>query len=293
MIRSMTAFAGEEHAGQDISLSVEIRCVNSRHLDLSVRLPATHAGLEEVVREVVSSAIQRGRVEVRVGVKLSRKDIFSFEVNEDLADAYYRALNRIRERFDLTDPVTLEQMARFNGIIEPVEAETDVEGIRTLLKETMLQAICGLNRMRDEEGAAIAGDLRNRLAIIEQVIEEIENRSTGLLERSSARLIERVNEITRGIIEIDQGRIAQEAAILADKSDISEEVTRARSHLNQFRLLMDGSEPAGKPLNFLLQEFTREFNTMGSKAGNAEIAHMIVMAKTELEKIREQVQNVE
>jgi uncharacterized protein (TIGR00255 family) len=147
--------------------------------------------------------------------------------------------------------------------------------------------------MKRAEGKNIADDLEKRLIKIEDHICQIGERSSGLLEVYQERLKERINSLTHGMVDIDTGRIAQEAAFLADKSDISEEIVRARSHLDQFRRLMTAPECTGRSLNFLLQEFNREFNTMGSKAGNAEISHTIVSAKTELEKIREQVQNVE
>jgi uncharacterized protein (TIGR00255 family) len=293
MIKSMTAYASQEGTGDGITVTVEIRCYNSRHLDLAIRLPSTHTNLEESVKQMISGFIQRGRVEVRIGIKIDDKDAVSFSINENVADAYYSALNSLRERFALPDPVLLDHMVRINGIIEPVEVDIDASAAGVLLEETMQRALQSMDRMRDAEGSAIAADISERLDNIEVCITRIEGQAVGMFERYYARLKDRINELTHGIVEIDQERVAQEAAIIADKSDISEEITRAKSHLNQFRKLMDADEPAGKPLNFLLQEFLREFNTMGSKSGNADISHILVSAKTEIEKIREQVQNVE
>ena len=147
--------------------------------------------------------------------------------------------------------------------------------------------------MREKEGAFLANDLKQRLGFVEQSLDQIEADATGLVPLYRERLQERITALTKGVVELDAGRIAQEAAILADRSDISEEIVRAESHLKQFRSIMISEEPAGRKLNFLLQEFNREFNTMGVKAGNAEVSHIIVNVKSELEKIREQVQNVE
>ncbi len=293
MIKSMTAFANESLTRNGITVSVEIKCYNSRHLDLAIRLPAAHAGLEEPVKQTASRYLQRGRVEIRIHIKNENMDTVSFTINEGVADAYYSALQRLRDRYDLADPVLLDHMVRINGIIEPEEIKVDASEIWPALEETLALSFASIDKMREAEGKAIAADTFDRIDRIETYIMEIEKRAHGLLEIYSARLANRVNELTCGMVGIDPGRIAQEAAFLADKSDISEEITRSKSHLVQFRKLMSGDEPAGKPLNFLLQEFSREFNTMGSKAGNADISHIIVSAKTELEKIREQVQNIE
>ena len=293
MINSMTAFASEEDTQDNTTISIEIRCYNSRHLDPSIRLAPSHANLEEPVRQMISQFIQRGRVEIRINVKRETQEAIAFNINELLADAYYNTLNNIRTRYSLPEPVSLDHLLKFSGIIEPMAPEFDSSAILSLLGEVITRGFEKVNRMREAEGKAIADDLSKRITHIETCIMQIENQADGLLERHYQKLVDRINELTQGVVEIDQGRLAQEAALLADKGDISEEITRARSHLDQFRKLMDSDEPAGKPLNFLLQEFSREFNTMGSKAGNTDISHIIVSAKTEIEKIREQVQNVE
>lgn len=293
MIHSMTAFASEERTRNGITVSVEIKCVNSRHLDLAIRLPSAHGNMEEAVRQMISSHIQRGRVEIRISIQNETDDVLSFTVNERLADAYYKSLNHIRNRYSLTDGVALDHLLKINGIIEPAEMETDTSVIWNVLEETLSCSLDHVQKMRKAEGDAMKRDLFERTDRIEQYILEIENRSDGLIEIYRERLAGRINELTRGMVEIDPGRIAQEAAFIADKSDISEEITRAKSHLSQFRHIAEAEPPAGRSLNFLLQEFLREFNTMGSKAGNADISHIIVSAKTELEKIREQIQNVE
>jgi uncharacterized protein (TIGR00255 family) len=179
------------------------------------------------------------------------------------------------------------------GIIKPVETVTEAESIWPVIKGCLTVALDDLETMQKKEGDFIAGDLLKRLDYIEDCIGEIEHDSGELLYHYQQRLRERISALTREIVELDPGRLAQEAAFLADRSDISEEIVRAKSHIQQFRHIMDSEEPGGRKLNFLLQELHREFNTMGSKIGQADTSHRIVDVKSELEKIREQIQNVE
>lgn len=293
MIKSMTAFAGAEESRDGISVTIELRGVNNRYLDIAVRMPSTYANLEEPVKQAVSAEVQRGRVEIRVTIKTEAGTIQGFEINESLADAYHDALCRLKSRYNLSGEVNLDDLARVNGVLEPSETRVDLETVWQVISDALSAGLSEFNQMREKEGNAIAADVTERIDRIESALSRIEDSCEGLIEQYRQRLTERIHKLTDGMVEIDSGRIAQEAAFIADKSDISEEIVRAKSHLVQFRELMTADEPAGKPLNFLLQEFNREFNTMGAKAGNADISHIIVAAKTELEKIREQVQNVE
>ncbi len=293
MIKSMTAYASTREAENGITVSVEIRCYNSRHLDTAIRLPAAHTAHEDLVRQLIAAHIERGRVEVRVGIEDDSEVPVSFLLNEPLADGYFETLSRLRDRYGLSDPLTLDHLLRAGGIIEFKQTDIDAFLVKKLLEAAVPQCLEDIDRMREAEGNAMAADLSERIDRIGTYIDDIESRAGELTGIYRDRLQDRIDRLTSGMVDIDPGRIAQEAAFLADKSDISEEITRAKSHLEQFRKRMDGPEAAGKPLNFLLQEFSREFNTMGSKAGNAAISHIIVSAKTELEKIREQVQNVE
>ncbi|MCF8112068.1 MAG: YicC family protein [Desulfobacteraceae bacterium] len=293
MIKSMTAFAGAEHLENGITTTIEIRGYNSRYLDLAVRLPGCYASLEDFIRQKVSRKIFRGRMEIRVFIKEPGAETRSFIINKPLADAYYNALDELRHHLDIKEPVSLSHLVNTSGIIESTEKEKNMEAVTACLKKTLDDALESFEDMRAKEGRAMAEDLAGRLDYISNTIEHIESLSQGLLEYYQQRLKGRIRELTREATEIDPSRIAQEAALMADKSDISEELTRAKSHVDQFKQIMESSEPGGKPLNFLLQEFTREFNTMGVKAASADISHAVVSAKTELEKLREQVQNIE
>lgn len=293
MIKSMTAYAAAERSSDAAAAFVEIRTVNSRHLDLTLRLPTLLQPLEERVKSMISDRIARGRVEVRVQIEDRSEAAIAFEVDQDKAAAYRDALRDLQTRFDLPGEVSLEMMAGAPGMIRLKESKADAEPVWAVTAEALSAALDDLESMRKKEGAFMAEDFAARLAAIEADIDRIAAQSDGLLEHYRDRLSNRIGALTQGMVEIDPARIAQEAAFLADRSDISEEITRARSHAEQFRAMLSDGEPAGRKLNFLLQEFNREFNTMGSKTGSTDVSHIVVRLKSELEKIREQVQNVE
>ena len=293
MIRSMTAFARAEKTEGNLTVSAEIRSYNSRYLDLTIRIPQAFQSLEDKIKTLVSERTARGRVEVKLQVQDLSETACTFEIDETKASAYYRALSELRERFAIESPISIEDLSRVNGIIRPAETETDTEASWGLIKICLEEALNDLDTMRKTEGAFIAQDFGKRMDYIEAATEKIAAASDGLLAHYQERLKARISALTQGMVDIDPARVAQEAAFLADRSDISEEIVRAGSHIQQFRAIMVSDEAAGRKLNFLLQEFNREFNTIGSKTGNADVSHMIVDLKSELEKIREQVQNVE
>jgi len=293
MIRSMTAYAGTDLTINQIRAEIEIRGYNSRNLDVSIKMPPTCQYLEEKIRPLIAERITRGRIEMKLSIHCDGEAAQTYEVNESVADGYHGALKALKDRFHLCETIPLSLLAAKSGIIEPGKPEIDTETLWQAVSGALYQALDALNEMKTTEGNHTAADLENRLTTIAGYIHEIEQRTPGLLEHYQQRLKDRINALTHGMVGIDESRIAQEAAFLADKSDISEEITRARSHMEQFKQLMNAPDPTGRSLNFLLQEFNREFNTMGSKVGNAEISHIIVSAKTELEKVREQVQNIE
>jgi uncharacterized protein (TIGR00255 family) len=293
MIRSMTGFARAENSQEGATASVEIRTYNSRHLDPVVRLGHGYTALEEKVKGLIAERIARGRVEVQVRIRETSEAAGAFDVDESLAAAYIDALNRLRVRFGLVGEPSLDLVAKTGGIIKPAEVEKDLEALWPQISDCVAGALDLLEEMRAREGGILAEDFTRRLAFVESSIDRIAEKAADLLPVYQQRLAERIEALTRGLVEIDPDRIAQEAAILADRCDISEEIVRARSHVVQFRETMEGPEPAGRKLNFLLQEFNREFNTMASKAASTETAHVIVEVRAELEKLREQVQNVE
>jgi uncharacterized protein (TIGR00255 family) len=293
MIKSMTAFASFEKSEAVVNVSAEIRSYNSRYLDVVLRLPADLVSLEERVKQLISEWIQRGRVEVKVQLKTDSDQGMAFEIDHARAAAYHDAMVQLKESLDLTSDITLDLMVSAGGIIKPAEVQKDLEGYWKIIRECLNVVLENHNSMRKKEGDFIVIDFEKRLLFIEENLKDIKKNEKDLLYYYQKRLEERIGVLTKGMVEIDPARIAQEAAFLAERSDISEEIVRSESHISQFRHLMFSYEPAGRKLNFLLQEINREFNTMGVKAQRAETSHIIVAIKAELEKIREQVQNVE
>ena len=293
MVSSMTAFARAEKTAEKFKVSIEIRSYNSRHLDLAIRMPHGYPALEERIKSLAAEKVSRGRVEVKLQIVDESEEAHVFEINEVKARAYHQALVQLKDQLNIDTAISLELLTGAGGMIVPAEIERDMEIYRPAVEDCLNQALYDLLEMRKKEGDLIAKDIAGRLEFIENKVDQIKKESAGFLDICQQRLKERILVLTKGMVEIDPARVAQEAAFFADKSDISEEIVRTASHLKHFRTIMNAAEPAGRKLNFLLQELSREFNTMGSKTVQINLSHMIVEVKSELEKIREQVQNVE
>jgi uncharacterized protein (TIGR00255 family) len=293
MLKSMTAYADIEKSVDDISIRVEIRTYNSRHLDIQLRMTQGYRVLEDKLKLQIAKTIARGRIDVKIHIHDLSEEAVAFEVDEAKARAYYQALNTLKDLLGQEGSLPLEWIVSRNDLIRPKETESDVDSVWTHLRECMQGVLLAVDDMRKNEGAYMANDFRERLQFLHKSIDRIASESSGLLEQYKQRLMERISVLTEDRVPLDEGRIEQEAAFLADKSDISEEIIRVRSHLVQFEAIMAADAPAGHKLNFLLQEINREFNTIGSKTGKTDISHIVVDVKSELEKIREQVQNVE
>jgi uncharacterized protein (TIGR00255 family) len=294
MLKSMTAYAFVERRDGELTASAEIRSFNSRHLDIVLRMPAGYAGFEEKIKGIIASSMERGRLELRLGIQDDSEKAWAYKVDLQRSQAYYAAACQLNDHLKLgASAPSLEHMLGVSGMIMPADNCIDAEAHWPLAEVVVREALSDLDRMRMKEGDFIGQDLSLRLDLIERGIDHIEKHVADLVPQYRDRLLARVEALTQGIVEIDPTRIAQEASILADRSDISEEIVRARSHVRQFRDIMGSDQPAGRKLNFLLQEFNREFNTMGAKVGQVDLAHVIVDIKSEIEKLREQVQNIE
>ena len=293
MIKSMTGYAAAETTAGAVSVSVDMRAYNNRHLDIVLRIPPNCMVPEEKIKGLVTERIARGRVEIRFQIKDESEQAMAFEIDQPRAQSIYSALIQLKKEFKLGNDILVEHLLSMGGIIKPVESCDEPDRLWTAVRDCLIQGLDQLDSMRQKEGDFIAADLTARLDFIAGSLDEIKNASGALLQQYQERLTERIAALTRETVEIDPGRLAQEAAFLADRSDISEEIVRAESHVKQFRHIMQGEEPGGRKLNFLLQELNREFNTIGAKIGHAETSHKIVAIKSELEKIREQVQNIE
>jgi len=293
MMKSMTAYASSESTKDQLTVSIEIRSYNSRYLDISLRSPYGYLCLEDKIKSMISDNISRGRIEIKLQIIDDSEDAYVFDIDEPKALAYINVLSKLKNKFKINTNISLDLLVNTGGVIKPVETSKDMDACWDSIKTCLSVALDDLNAMRKKEGDFIAKDFTDRLDFIEKSIGQIKKEAGNLLSHYQERLKERITALTQGMIDIDPARIAQEAAFLADRSDISEELVRVESHIKEFRAIMDSEESAGRKLNFLLQEFGREFNTMGSKAGNSNVSHIIVAVKSELEKIREQVQNIE
>ena len=292
MIKSMTGYGRGEWQGDGKTVEVEIKSFNHRYCDVSLRLPRRISSLETQVRNLVRQRISRGRIEVFVQVDESSLAEQKLELDLNLAKDYHLALKTLQEALGVSGEVRLETLAAFRDIFTRKEVETDLEKEWAALQVALEGALSALEAMRRNEGVKLSEDFLGRLEAIAKMVQEIEEKAPLALRASRDRLAQRVQELSEGL-GIDETRLAQEVAFLAERSDITEELVRIRSHLNQFQEMLKRPEPAGRKLEFLLQEIGREANTIGSKANDAGIAQISVGIKSELEKMREQVQNVE
>jgi uncharacterized protein (TIGR00255 family) len=293
-MKSMTGFGRGTVAGEDFKVAVEIKTVNNRYLDIHLRLGQELNSLEMNLRKLISSRLSRGRVDLNISFE--RSATTTYEINRPLVAGYINVLREIQQEFNLAGDVDIASVIRLPGALTTARDgldEASVAGIERAIGE----ALDDLERMRESEGAALAGEMRGRVAKIEAEVPVIESAAEGLGDAYRQRLQKRIGElVNRGggpTVELDAGRLAQEVAYLADRSDISEELVRLRSHLEQFRATIDSPGEVGKRLDFLLQELNREANTVLSKSTEVSIKDAGLAIKAEVEKLREQVQNVE
>ena len=264
MIKSMTAFATAENSVDELTVKIEIRSYNSRHLDIFLRVPPACQPLEEKIKGLITDRVARGRLEIRVQIDDSSEEALALEVDFSRAEALVAAFKQLISRFDLKTDITLEMLLGAGGIIKTGEKLEKEDIVWPAVKQCLQLALDDLEAMRQKEGDFIAKDFEHRLNFLKACLKKIRKNSDDLLPQYQERLKERVALLAQDSVELDPARIAQEAAFLADRSDISEEIVRAESHLDQFDQMMNAVEPAGRKLNFLLQELNREFNTMGS-----------------------------
>jgi len=294
MIKSMTGYGRAEAVLMGRKFAVEMKSVNHRYLEISLRLPGMLLSLEADVKKRIGEQFSRGRIEatVRIDVEGGAESDGRFTLNLPLVRNYHALLGQIKEELHLDDGITLAMMAGFRDIFVPAELPQDPALLWEGLAGVLDEAIRTLTEMRMREGQSLQRDLTGRLDLIAEFLEEIAARAPQVVEEYQKRLAERVRELTGGVA-IDESRLLQEVAIMADRSDITEEVVRFRSHVGQFTDLLTSGDGAGRKIDFLIQEMGREVNTIGSKSGDAEISRRVIEIKSELAKLREQVQNIE
>lgn len=293
MVASMTGFGRAEVNKDGITVSTEVRSVNSRYLDLTLRLPRNFSQREKEMKDIVRTYLNRGNLNIIVKVEHDSNDVVPLKVNKAAAKSYYKLLNEIRKSVKLREQVKLAHLLTFSDVLEPVDEEETDETEWELVQESVRQALQSLNAMRVQEGSELAADLEKRVRWMDETLNEIEKLSKERIPEERKILQERVAELIQDKFVIDQNRLELEIALLVDKLDITEECVRYRSHNKFFLEALNKNEAAGRKLNFVVQEMNREANTIGSKSSDATIAHLIVRLKEELEKIREQLQNIE
>ena len=291
MIKSMTGY-GKSNISKNLrEYQVEIKSVNHRYLDVSIKMPRSLSYLEEEIKKTVSTNLARGKVDVFItfnNYSLEGRDI---KINTEIARMYIKELRNLAESEGITADIPVTEISKLPDVLT-IQNNQDDETIKNELLEVTNKAIENLVGMRKVEGEKIAQDLQNRVNDIEEKVKKISLLSTGLIEEYVVKLNTRIKELLQDQ-EIDEARLAQEVVIYADKCSIEEEVTRLNSHIYQFRELLNSNEAVGKKLDFMIQEMNRETNTIGSKANNLEITNEVINMKTQLENIREQVQNIE
>ena len=297
MIRSMTGFGRGEYSDEISKVTVEIRSVNHRYLDIFVKMPRRYSFAEDTIKSAIKERVHRGKVEVSVSVDNIGKSDSDVRLDKELAARYYNVLSELRDRFDFGEEsrVSLSIIAKMPDVIVTTPAAEDEEAMVKRLLGATSKALDDFCSMREAEGEKLAADLSARADIIQGIRDHIEKRAPEIEKEYAAKFKARVEDILGGVYEVPEERIALEAAIFADKANITEELVRLNSHISQLRIFLssDGKEAIGKKIDFLIQEMNREANTIGSKSNDREITSSMLELKAEIEKVREQVQNIE
>lgn len=291
MIASMTGYGRGETSSEGITISVELRTVNSRFLEVTARFPRSLSLRENDIKEIIRKRISRGKVNVVATAEREDSGTIPITINASAARSYYKLLNQLRKAVRVKESVKLEHLLQFSDIFEQREPESTDEKEWKVLQTALDQALDGLETMRRNEGAELERDFRARIALLEEKLTRIELLAKDQVPAERTRLRERIAQLMEG--PLDEGRLEMEIALMADRLDVTEECVRFKSHNKFFLEALGAGDAAGRKLNFLIQEMNREANTIGSKSSVTEIAHIVVGMKEELERIREQVQNIE
>lgn len=292
MIKSMTGYGRCEKQFDQYRITVEIKTVNNRYLDIYTKVYKQYSFIEEIVRECVSGKIKRGKAEVSFQFDNLKDDTFSVTLNEEAAKGYYDALKQLSDKFGLQDDLTVSKLGFYNDVFNIERKEQDKEKILVDASEVLNIALCDLINSRETEGGRLAVFFNECIANIRHIVDFIAERSPSTVDEYKEKMIGRISELLNSV-PYDEGRLLTEVAIFSDKVNITEEITRFRSHLEEFESLLSSNTPVGRKLDFIIQELNREANTMGSKCNDFEISKNVIELKSEIEKLREQVQNIE
>lgn len=291
-MESMTGFGRGSAESLGREATIELKSVNHRYLDISVRAPRSLSNIEDIIRKRISSWFSRGKIEVAVTYSNLREDRSDIQVDLQLAKSYTDALKEIAKHTGLKNKYTITDIASFPQVITLREKEEDEDAVFAVISEALDKACAMLKDMRTNEGERLKTDLKHKIECLEGYIAEIEEKAPLVDKYQTEKLLDKMKEFIQGD-EVIRQRVLAEAALIAEKHAIDEEIVRLKSHIRQFLMEIDGQEETGRKLDFIVQEMNREVNTIGSKANNAEIAALVIQCKSELEKIREQVQNIQ
>lgn len=293
MIKSMTAYGRSEYQQGENLLLAEIRSFNNRHRDIILRIPGNFQALERELRSIITSRVKRGHIEISIQIKDNCGDTpYTLELNAPLVESYLKIFDQLAEQFGIDGDIRLESLCQMKDVLLIKQKDVDIDEVRPGFQEVLRLALDSHDEMRLKEGDAIKEDFLKRLDLLDRYTNEVDKRAPDVVEDYRKRLNEKINRMLKEV-EVDEGRLVQEVAFFAGRSDITEEVVRVKSHLKQFREYLSLEDALGKRLDFLIQEINREVNTLGSKASDIIISKIVVEMKAELEKLREQVQNVE
>ena len=291
-MKSMTGYGRARQVLNGRTVTVELRAVNHRYLDCTVKAPRQFGFLDDAVKKAAAARIARGKTEIYVSVETGEGGDLSVTVNHALAERYLTALRELSEKYGLRDDVTVMSLAKMPDVLGSERIEQDADELTQDVLTVFSEACDGFDQMREREGEKLAEDVRSRAAVIETLVTEVEKRSPERVAEYREKLLARMREVLEGT-DVDETRIVTEAAIYADKTAVDEETVRLRSHLQQLDGMLNEEKPVGRKLDFLVQEMNREANTIGSKANDVSMAQTVVNIKSEIEKIREQIQNIE
>ncbi|SHJ56018.1 TIGR00255 family protein [Clostridium cavendishii DSM 21758] len=294
MVRSMTGFGrATSEEGKERIISLEMKSVNHRYLDMNIRMPKSFIALEDKIRRVVNEKLNRGKVDIFINYKNYGHNQAEVKLNTMLADSYVKCLSELEERYsDIKNDISLSLISRYPEIITLEEKEDDLDEIWLEVKELLEKALIMMVDMRMVEGEKLSEDIAKKCILIEDWVNQIDSKSDVVVENYRVKLKDRVEELL-GDLQVDEARIAMEVAVFADKATIDEEITRLRSHIIQLRNTLALNEPIGRKLDFIVQEINREANTIASKSTDIEITNLVINIKNMIEKIREQIQNIE
>ena len=292
MVKSMTGYGRHESVLHGRTLVIELKSVNNRYLDCNVRLPRVYICAEDGVQRRIKAAISRGKVDVYVNIENNTEEAVSVTLNQPVAAGYMEALRTMADTFGLESNVSIDLLAKFPDVFKVDKVPEDLEELTADIHAVTEEALRDFDAMRSREGEKLEADLLGRLVTLENFTHQVEQRSPQTVADYRARLTAKLQEVLADR-QLDESRVLTEAAIFADKVAVDEETVRLHSHIAQFREMLDGGSPIGRKLDFLIQEMNRETNTIGSKCNNLEISTIVVNMKAEIEKIREQVQNIE